>query len=346
MINVKNIIVLLFIGNALSKDIEKSAEKLSIHDIKMCQKIESEDEDKIQQLNDTLNVTNVALKTNEDRLFDYYSKELEQLQIVSDKANKKSEESSLAWLYSFISVMVIGLITIPGALLVIFKDKPIFSKIVGFFMALAIGVLMGDVTLHLIPDLFSNANNDEKTLPFQIIGLMILIGVYVMFQIEQFLHSLIKAKPQSKYDPLDETSSIQKVKSENVSDGTVNYRFGIHPMVWTIQIGDAFSNLIDGMAIGIAYRRNTYFGISISLSMLCHEIPHELGQYAIMIENIKRNKPWLCAIGLHMMSVTTSVIGVIISFTIPTSPDTKDIIMAMTAGFFIYLSMTDLVIIV
>lgn len=45
-----------------------------------------------------------------------------------------------------------------------------------------------------------------------------------------------------------------------------------------ILIGDALHNFVDGIAIGAAFTENTYLGISVSLSVICEELPHELGK--------------------------------------------------------------------
>ena len=48
-------------------------------------------------------------------------------------------------------------------------------------------------------------------------------------------------------------------------------------LVWMILLGDAVHNFMDGVAIGTAFADDTLGGISTSIAIFCHEVPHELG---------------------------------------------------------------------
>lgn len=52
----------------------------------------------------------------------------------------------------------------------------------------------------------------------------------------------------------------------------------VAPVAWILLIGDAIHNFVDGLSIGAAFTENTFLGISVSLAVLCEELPHELGQ--------------------------------------------------------------------
>ena len=45
-----------------------------------------------------------------------------------------------------------------------------------------------------------------------------------------------------------------------------------------IIFGDGFHNFIDGVSIGAAFSESILTGISISLAVMCEELPHELGE--------------------------------------------------------------------
>ena len=43
-------------------------------------------------------------------------------------------------------------------------------------------------------------------------------------------------------------------------------------------LGDGIHNLADGMAIGVAFASGPWSGVSTSVAVLCHELPHEIGE--------------------------------------------------------------------
>ena len=52
----------------------------------------------------------------------------------------------------------------------------------------------------------------------------------------------------------------------------------IASVAWMVVLGDGIHNLADGMAIGAAFATGVWSGVSTSVAVLCHELPHEIGQ--------------------------------------------------------------------
>ncbi|XP_006810864.2 zinc transporter ZIP10-like [Neolamprologus brichardi] len=52
---------------------------------------------------------------------------------------------------------------------------------------------------------------------------------------------------------------------------------GIASIAWMVIMGDGMHNFSDGLAIGAAFSANLTGGISTSVAVFCHELPHELG---------------------------------------------------------------------
>ena len=61
-------------------------------------------------------------------------------------------------------------------------------------------------------------------------------------------------------------------KEENIENKPIT------SVAWMIIIGDTIHNIADGIAIGVAFSDSIFGGVSTSIAVFCHELPHELGQ--------------------------------------------------------------------
>lgn len=53
---------------------------------------------------------------------------------------------------------------------------------------------------------------------------------------------------------------------------------------WLIILGDGLHNLVDGLAIGAAFTVSNSVGLSTTLAVILHEVPHEIGEHGIAKE--------------------------------------------------------------
>ncbi|OAF70742.1 BCG-induced integral membrane protein [Intoshia linei] len=233
------------------------------------------------------------------------------------------------YLYSTISITIISLLSLCGVFLIFFRRTEFYNKVIIFMIALAIGTLLSDAILHLIPEVFGahhhGPDNEKSTLAIHIKGLTILLGVIFLFHIEYLIKKI-----------------FQMTKEKTKTTEQKQYRWGIKPLAFVVTFGDAVHNFVDGMAIGVAFKKSAYYGLTVSLAVFFHELPHELGDFAILLENIKRKRNWLWAMIFNLISSLSAFLGMIVSISISNSPDAKDIILSFTAGLFLYLSLTDL----
>jgi zinc transporter ZupT len=115
---------------------------------------------------------------------------------------------------------------------------------------------------------------------------------------------------------------------------------GIVPVAWIIIFGDALHNFADGIAIGAAFSISMGGGLSTSLAILLHEIPHELGDYAILLST---GMKWYIAALYNLLSALTAVVGVFIGVAISNvSEAATSWIFIIAAGIFLYVALVDM----
>ncbi|CAK8671325.1 unnamed protein product [Clavelina lepadiformis] len=115
---------------------------------------------------------------------------------------------------------------------------------------------------------------------------------------------------------------------------------GVKDLAWMIIMGDGLHNFSDGLAIGAAFSSSIAAGLSTSLAIFCHELPHELGDFAILIDagmSIKK------ALLYNGMCACLAFVGAIIGLVIGEySVTVKLWILAITAGGFLYVGLVDM----
>jgi zinc and cadmium transporter len=108
-----------------------------------------------------------------------------------------------------------------------------------------------------------------------------------------------------------------------------------------ILIGDAFHNFVDGVVITAAFLTDIPLGITTALAVIAHEIPQELGDFAILLESgYGRTKALL----LNGLSSSTTVVGAVIAyFGLDPIREALPFILALSASSFLYIAVADLI---
>ncbi|MFW9940423.1 MAG: ZIP family metal transporter [Candidatus Thorarchaeota archaeon] len=107
-----------------------------------------------------------------------------------------------------------------------------------------------------------------------------------------------------------------------------------------ILIGDAFHNFVDGIVIAASFLIDFFIGITVSISVIAHEIPQEVGDLAILIDKkYTKKKAFIYNTISGLTTIPSAILGYfvldLISLAIP-------YVLAISAASFIYIALSDL----
>lgn len=109
------------------------------------------------------------------------------------------------------------------------------------------------------------------------------------------------------------------------------------PTIMSIITGDGMHNFCDGLAIGVAFESGFYVGLSTSIAILCHELPHEIGDFAVLI---KAGLPVRTAIKYNILSSILAFIGMAVGIMMGNVFSGK--LNAVIAGMFLHIALVDM----
>ena len=112
-----------------------------------------------------------------------------------------------------------------------------------------------------------------------------------------------------------------------------------HPSL--IVIGDTLHNVIDGLAIGAAFLVSPATGIITTIAIAAHEIPQEIGDFGLLLAKGMRRRNVLL---VNLLSAFATIAGAVLVYgTGGMLPLSEPVLLAITAGFFIYIAASDIV---
>uniref|UniRef100_H3A3J4 Solute carrier family 39 member 5 n=1 Tax=Latimeria chalumnae TaxID=7897 RepID=H3A3J4_LATCH len=115
---------------------------------------------------------------------------------------------------------------------------------------------------------------------------------------------------------------------------------GLANVAWMVIMGDGMHNFTDGLAIGVAFSEGVTSGISTTVAVLCHELPHELGDFAVLLHaGVPVKRVVLFSLMSAVLSYTGMLVGMAVSHY---SSNITPWIFAVTAGVFVYVALVDM----
>lgn len=201
-----------------------------------------------------------------------------------------------------ISVFIISAFSLVGALTLALKEK-ILDKLLFVLIAVAAGTMLGVAFLDLIPEAVEGGGTN--------VFLYVLFGILAFFILERFIFW------------------------HHCHDGKCD----VHAFSYLNLIGDGIHNLLDGIVIAAAYFVSIPLGVVTTIAIALHEIPQEIGDFAILVYGGFGKKK---ALFYNFLSALAAFVGVGIAYIFSSSEGFFNFFLAFAAGGFIYIASADI----
>jgi zinc and cadmium transporter len=171
-----------------------------------------------------------------------------------------------------------------------------------WLQSLAAGLLLGDAMLHMLPKSLTETTSFDAT------GQYLLLGILGLFAVECVIRALRRGSATAPFARL------------NI-------------------VGDTLHHFVDGAVIGASFAVNTTVGSIVTLAIMLHEMPREIGNAGILMAGGYTRED---ALLMTVMTTGAIPLGAIVMATFG-RPSFLGTSLAIAAGTTLYLACSDLI---
>ena len=224
--------------------------------------------------------------------------------------------SVLTWILLF--SLLGGVLSVLVAALFLLIDEQRRTAMLPHFVSFAIGALLGAALLGLLPRALAAQDVSGP----ELIPLTVLLGLLLFFMLEKMV--------LWRHCHVDDCEF--HVPDHNPVQSSAGF---------LILVGDGMHNFVDGILIGAAFLTDIHLGIVTSLAVAAHEIPQEVGDFAVLLHSgFTRQRAFIYNI---LSSLTTVVGGVLAYYSLTELQHFLPFVLAMAASSFLYVAVADLI---
>lgn len=234
---------------------------------------------------------------------------------------------------SIVPFLILFFIPVDGSI----EKQPLLKILLSF----ASGGLLGDAFLHLIPHALmsssgegghshSHSHDGGEHQPHDVtVGLGVLGGIIIFLVVEKTVR-LFSGGHGHSHGTDKKTDEKPKKKNKDKKEE-------IKIAGYLNLAADFLHNFTDGLAIGASFIAGQSIGYVTTVTILLHEIPHEIGDFAILVQSgCSRRK----AMFLQLLTAFGAISGTVLSIYLRGASEglVSSLILPFTAGGFIYIA--------
>jgi zinc and cadmium transporter len=210
------------------------------------------------------------------------------------------------WVETLVGVVLVSALSLVGGLVLLLKGDGL-RRALEVLVPFAAGALIGEAVIHAIPAVAESPGGFGVAA-----SVAMTAGIVSFFALEKILHWHHAHFP-----------------SEDV----------IHPVAVSNLVGDGLHNFVDGAIIAAGFLASWEVGVATVVAVAIHEIPQELGDFAIMLKSGLTAKR---ALLLNSLSALAAIAGAVITLSIGSSESAERFLVPFSAGAFLYIANADL----
>ena len=179
-------------------------------------------------------------------------------------------------------------------------------------VSFATGALLGAALLALIPHAVEGAGMENV----HEVGIALIAGIALFFILEKFLlwrhchddhcseHPIVEPhghghdhRGHAHHDHAGHDHAHEQARKK--ASGSL------------VLVGDALHNVLDGVLIAAAFLTDIHLGIVTAVAIMAHEIPQEVGNFAVLLHSGASRRR---ALVLNLLTSLTAVLGGLIGY--------------------------------
>lgn len=215
------------------------------------------------------------------------------------------DASTAVWTFS--ALAVISALSLVGSVTLVMAPATLRKGLI-VLVAFAAGALLGDAFIHILPEIAESETGLDLWASLSLVG-----GVLAFFILEKVLHWHHSHLPSREV---------------------------LHPVATMNLVGDGLHNFIDGAIVAAAFTVSPQVGIATAIAVALHEIPQELGDFAILLHGGLRPRK---ALLLNFATGLAAVAGGAVTLLFANVTAIERPLLPFTAGAFVYIASTDLI---
>ena len=236
------------------------------------------------------------------------------------------QHESLLTLIIIFSLLGGVLSVVAASVFLLFSDSW-RERLIPHLVSFAIGALLGAAFLALLPHAIDFAAGDVHDITFTV--LLGLMGFFLLEKMVLWRHCHSDACEAHTPEVVLEGHDHHHHDEGKGSTGAM------------ILIGDGLHNFVDGVLIAAAFLVDEHLGIVTALAVAAHEIPQEVGDFAILLHSgFSRARAFIFNI---IASLTTLVGALLAYYSLEDAQHLLPFILAIAASSFIYIAVADLI---